>query len=172
MLRDNFDRFKDRKTHAIKSEEMVDFHHDFAKKFKFRVPLHPKNMQQMIHPHFGYLYNFKGRSFSFDQLIEIYKNQIVSSYEHSLGQELLADELACLGYWLIEDTKKKGFFTMKETLPLLEAFRFEVDGLSSFRREFNFLMKQNPGEVRMETAEEDVVIRFDLVRQIFLERGL
>jgi len=80
--------------------------------------------------------------------------------------------LACLGYWLIEDTKKKGFLSMKEILPLLEAFRFEIDGLSSFRREFNFLMKQNPGEVRMETAEEDVVIRFDLVRQIFLERGL
>lgn len=61
---------------------------------------------------------------------------------------------------------------MKETLPLLEAFRFEVDGLAAFRREFFFLMKQNPGEIRMELAEEDVVIRFDLVRQIFLERGL
>ncbi len=65
LLRDNFDRFKDRKTHAVKSEELVDFHHDFTKKFKFRVPLHPKNMQQMIHPHFGYLLNFKGRSFNF-----------------------------------------------------------------------------------------------------------
>ena len=45
LLRENFDRFKDRKTHAVKSEELVDFHSDFAKKFKFRVPLHPKNMQ-------------------------------------------------------------------------------------------------------------------------------
>ena len=45
LLRENFDRFKDRKTHGVKSEELVDFHHDFAKKFKFRVPLHPKNMQ-------------------------------------------------------------------------------------------------------------------------------
>ena len=45
LLKENFDRFKDRKTHAIKSEELVDFHADYAKKFKFRVPLHPKNMQ-------------------------------------------------------------------------------------------------------------------------------
>lgn len=45
MIKENFDRFKDRKTHKIKSEEMVDFHYDFAKKFKFTVPLHPKNMQ-------------------------------------------------------------------------------------------------------------------------------
>jgi hypothetical protein len=74
LLRDNFDRFKDRKTHAVKSEELVDFHHDFTKKFKFRVPLHPKNMQQMIHPHFGYLLNFKGRSFNFQELLQIYEN--------------------------------------------------------------------------------------------------
>ena len=74
LLKENFDRFKDRKTHAVKSEEMVDFHHDFAKKFKFRVPLHPKNMQQMIHPHFGYLCNFSGRSFNFNELLEIYAN--------------------------------------------------------------------------------------------------
>ena len=74
LLKENFDRFKDRKTHGIKSEELVDFHHDFAKKFKFRVPLHPKNMQQMIHPHFGYLCNFKNKSFSFNELVEVYHN--------------------------------------------------------------------------------------------------
>lgn len=99
---------------------MVDFHHDFAKKFKFRVPLHPKNMQQMIHPHFGYLCNFKERGFTFNELVEIYNNQIVSSYERTLGQEILADELACFGYWLIQDEQKKGYFMFKELKPLLE----------------------------------------------------
>ena len=74
LLRENFDRFKDRKLHGVKSEDLVDFHHDFAKKFKFRVPLHPKNMQQMIHPHFGYLCNFPGRVFDFEQLLEVYRN--------------------------------------------------------------------------------------------------
>lgn len=85
QLKETFDRFKDRKTYAVKSEELVDFHHDFAKKFRFRVPLHPKNMQQMIHPHFGYLCNFSEKNFSFDDLLQVYKNQIVSSYERSLG---------------------------------------------------------------------------------------
>ena len=74
MIKEHFDRQKDRKTHTIKSEELVEFHHDFAKKFKFRIPLHPKNMQQMIHPHFGYLTNFKDRSFSFDELMTVYNN--------------------------------------------------------------------------------------------------
>ena len=74
LIKEHFDRQKDRKTHAIKSEELVEFHYDFAKKFKFRIPLHPKNMQQMIHPHFGYLTNFKEKSFSFNELMEIYNN--------------------------------------------------------------------------------------------------
>jgi len=32
-IKENFDRFKDRKTHRIPSEQMTDFHHNFAKKF-------------------------------------------------------------------------------------------------------------------------------------------
>lgn len=176
LLRDNFDRFKDRKTHAVKSEELIDFHSDFAKKFKFKIPLHPKNMQQMIHPHFGYLANFKGRNFNFNELVKVYEDQLVSSYERSFGQDILGDELACLGYWRIEDAQRKGFFTFKELIPLLEAFRFDTQEgkltLSAFKKEFKFLLIQNLGEIRMDTPEEDVVIRFDLVRQIFLERGL
>lgn len=31
MIKEHFDRQKDRKTHAIKSEDLVDFHSDFAK---------------------------------------------------------------------------------------------------------------------------------------------
>jgi hypothetical protein len=58
-------------------------------------------MQQMIHPHFGYLTYFKGKNFSFDELMQVYKNQIVSSYERAIGQDILADELACLSYWNI-----------------------------------------------------------------------
>ena len=60
-------------------------------------------------------------------------------------------------------------------MPLLEAFRFETDPISSvagFRREFRFLLNQNPGEIRSDSTEDDIVIRFDLVRQLFLERGL
>ena len=147
LLKEHFDRFKDRKTHAVKSEDLVEFHYDFSKKFKFRVPLHPKNMQQMIHPHFGYLTNFKGRSFNFNELMKIYQDQIVSSYERSLGQDLHADELASLSYWLIQDNNnegvKKGFLTIKELAPLLEALRFDVNpgfGLSSFKKEFRFLL--------------------------------
>lgn len=63
---------------------------------------------------------------------------------------------------------------MQELKPLLEAFRFEIEpfNLSSFKKEFKFLLGNNPGEVRAEHTEDDLIIRFDLVRQLFLERGL
>ena len=142
MIKEHFDRQKDRKTLAIKSEDLVEFHADFAKQFKFKIPLHPKNMQQMIHPHFGYLTNFKGKQFSFDELMQAYNNQIVSSYERAIGQDLLADELACLSYWLIQDSQKKGFFALKEVAPLLHAFRFNTTemSLNSFKKEFRYLL--------------------------------
>jgi hypothetical protein len=98
----------------------------------------------MIHPHYGYLCSFKNRTFNFNELHQVYLNQLVSTYERSLGQDMLADEVSCLGYWLIEDSQKKGFFTFKEVIPLLEAFRFDVSSpnfnLAAFKKEFKFLL--------------------------------
>jgi len=37
-------------------------------------------------------------------------------------------------------------------------------------KEFNFLLSENRGEIRADLPEQ--VYRFDLARQIFLERGL
>lgn len=138
------------------------------------MPLHPKNLQQMIHPHFGYLCNFPEKAFSWEELVEIYSNQIVSSYERSLGQEFLADELAAFSYWLIQDENKQGYFSLKDAEPLLKAFRFDLQpyNLTNFKKEFKFLLQQNPGEIRQEQTEEEIIIRFDLIRQMFLERGL
>ena len=98
----------------------------------------------------------------------------MSSYERSLGQELLGDELACLSYWLVEDTKKKGYFMLNELAPLLQAFRFDISPLNgkTLRKEFRFALVHKVGEIRNETPDEEIVIRFDLMRQIFLERGL
>ena len=43
-LKDFFDRFKDRKTHKMPAEKLTDFHGEYAKMFRFKVPLHPKNL--------------------------------------------------------------------------------------------------------------------------------
>ena len=44
--------------------------------------------------------------------------------------------------------------------------------MKNFKKEFKFTMAQNPGEIKLSDTEEKIVVRFDFIRQIFLERGL
>lgn len=34
---------------------MIEFHNEYSKNFGFKIPIAPKNLFQMIHPHGGYL---------------------------------------------------------------------------------------------------------------------
>lgn len=45
-----------------------------SKVFRFNVPLHPKNLSQLIHPFHGYLTAYPGKHFSYDDLVEVYEN--------------------------------------------------------------------------------------------------
>ena len=74
LLKEQFDRLKHRDTLGIPSSEIVDFHGNFAKKFRFAVPIHARNLAQMIHPYWGYLSHFPNRHFRFEELMEVYEN--------------------------------------------------------------------------------------------------
>jgi len=43
----------------VPSEKIIDVHQMFAGNFRFKVPIHPKNLAQIIHPHQGYMTSFK-----------------------------------------------------------------------------------------------------------------
>ena len=55
---------------------------------------------------------------------------------------------------------------------LMTAFRFKIDSLPAFRTEFKSLLNRQVHKGELMAADEDCVFRFDLARQIFLERGL
>ena len=74
LLKEQFDRLKHRDTLGIPSSELVDFHGNFSKKFRFAVPIHARNLAQMIHPYWGYLCFFKNKHFRFEELVEVYEN--------------------------------------------------------------------------------------------------
>lgn len=69
--------------------------------YKVKIPLHPKNLSQLVHPFHGYLTSFRNKSFDFNELKIILDNQIAASYEKEYGRELLGDEISCLSFWLI-----------------------------------------------------------------------
>jgi len=154
---------------GIPSSELVDFHGNFAKKFRFAVPIHARNLAQMIHPYWGYLSHFPDRHFRFEELMEVYENQIASSYERTLGRDLLADELSCFAFWNINYSKSSSL-NWPEMQKLLTAFRFKIENEDQFKSEFSFLLSENRGEIKSDLPE--TIYRFDLARQIFLERGL
>ena len=67
---------------------------------------------------------YPGLEFTFQQLIDLYENQIVASFEKTYGRELLGDELSCLSFWLLADEQQKGWLDAEELTPLMKAFKF------------------------------------------------
>lgn len=124
-LKDFFDRYKDRKTHKLPAEKVTEFFGEYSKMFLVKIPLHPKNFSQLVHPFHGYLGAYRGQSFDYDGLMAIIENQIAASYEKEFGRELLGDELSCLSFWLIQDESRKGWLSLEEFKGLLYAFRFD-----------------------------------------------
>ena len=153
--------------------------------YKFTVPLHPKNLAQLIHPFYGYLANMQNYGVTFKDLYTVYLNQIASSYEKTYGREILGEELCCLHFWNLHDSDQKGWMTLKEAGVLLRAFKFdqlflnekghlvqEDLTLKRLKEEFKFTLSQRSAELIQTEDPNDTIIRFDLVREIFLERGL
>ena len=93
-LRDIFGRESSRRNNRLTGDRVINYHHSFTLKYRFDIPIHATNLTQMIHPHYGYLTNVEDHEFTFDQMVDIYKQQIVSTYERDLGQTYLANELA------------------------------------------------------------------------------
>lgn len=165
MLKDQFDRLKHRETIGVPGPELIDFHAAFANKFPFTVPIHPRNLAQMIHPHQGYLAAMT-KHFRFEDLVQVYHNQIAASLERATGRDLLADELSCLSFWLAHT--EASHMDFEGFAQLMGAFRFKVETREDFDKEFGYTLHHAEGEFR----GEDEVYRFDFARRIFLERGL
>lgn len=90
LLEESFERESERRNKKIRSDRIVDFHYSYAKVRRFDIPIHSRNLIQMIHPYNGYLCNVPDKVFTFEEIIKIYRQQLVSSYERNLGQTLLA----------------------------------------------------------------------------------
>jgi hypothetical protein len=57
-----------------------------VKYYDFDVPIHPKNLAIILHPHWGYLCKFGEKGFTFDELVDFYKFEFVSSNLRNNGR--------------------------------------------------------------------------------------
>lgn len=90
LLEEIFHRESERRNNTLSSERIVDFHYTFAKHRKFDIEIHRRNLVQILHPYQGYMCGVPDKFFTFDEVIKMYRQQLVSSYERSIGQTFLA----------------------------------------------------------------------------------
>lgn len=154
LLEEIFERESERRNQTLRSDRVVDYHYTFSKQKKFDVPIHRRNMLQMIHPYHGYMNSIDNKFFTFDEMLKMYRQQLVSSYERSLGQTFLAgkyllselganlflDELSCLSFWDIIDEDRKGFVNYSGFIRVLKMFRFNLQPftLPAIKKEFDW----------------------------------
>lgn len=64
----NLDNFQSRNEETLRPEKVLEFHKEYNKSFKFQIPLEPRCLMQIVHPHFGYIQRLE-RGLKFDELI-------------------------------------------------------------------------------------------------------
>jgi len=62
------------------------FHNEFARNKNFDIPLEPKSLAIILHPHWGYMSKFTKKNFTFDEIMEFYKYEFLSSHYRILGR--------------------------------------------------------------------------------------
>ena len=100
--------------------------------------------------------------------------------------------MSCFAFWLIQDITHKGWLSLEEFKGLLYAFRFDhlfydqygkhddVLTYDKLKTEFKFNLSNKKGEfllpekgtVEANEVDKHIIVRFDFIRDVFLERGL
>jgi len=107
------------------------------------------------------------RDYSWDEMVQMYEIQMVSSYEKARGRTIHGEEISALAFWLIADTERRGFLEKEQMKMLMLGLRFpEIPHFTRLQKDFGFSIAK--GELR----KSQEVFRFDLMRQIFLDWGL
>ena len=73
LLKEAFDRHRNRDTMRVDATDLIDVHASFSKTFQFRVPINPRNLSQLIHPHQGYMASMPDRGYSWDEMVSMYE---------------------------------------------------------------------------------------------------
>jgi hypothetical protein len=132
------------------------------------IPLHPVVMMRMVHPHFGYLNliphepHFK---YTHQQLFTLLEEFTVASRIRDQGYTLHSSELLSFIFWKIL-TQGQPRVNTQSFLDLLKVFKFNALTPENYRQSLGYSLHE--GEI----IEKDQGVRFDVFRQIFLDRDL
>ena len=124
LLKEAFDRLRNRQTHLVAAKDLGEVHSTFGSTFKFNLPIHPRNLSQLIHPFQGYMISMPDKSYSWDDLMQTYEIHMLASFEKKKGRYVHSEELAALSFWLLQDTERKGHLDLEGMRSLMMGLRF------------------------------------------------
>lgn len=84
-LKEVFDRLSERKSKLIPAPRILDFHHKYISSLIFDVQLDPESLSALVHPYQGYMCNVEEKKYSFGEILGVYEDMLVATYERSLG---------------------------------------------------------------------------------------
>jgi hypothetical protein len=165
-----WNKFLNRGEDTVECSRFLEFHNLYIDEYNFEIPIDDRSLMEMLHPHYGYLTNLPVR-LNFNQLLKFYALQSLASFERLEGEELLARQLSALNYWRCVDTADKGIVNLTQFNQLLQAFKLpELNSKAEIERTFAWTLKELPNELN-HMDEAKGLLRFELVRRIFLERN-
>lgn len=135
-----WDFVANRRTQRMDPKDTVTFFKNYTDQYKFQIGLDYHFIIQMVHPHWAYL-TFMPDPLEKESFMELVHNLLVASYERSLGQDLLSDELSAFGYWKYMHHQAEGVTDVNGLLKTLKLYRFFFENFDAFKSEFKFLLE-------------------------------
>ena len=68
------------------ADEVLPFHNEFTKYYDLDLPIHPKNLAMMLHPHWGFYCKFMKNEFNLEDILNFYQTEYVSSHFRNIGK--------------------------------------------------------------------------------------
>lgn len=164
--------FRERKVGKIRAEHFLDFLNDYAKFYKFEVPIEPELLIKQIHPCTGNLLHLDA-FIEFEDLERIFDHLLVASNEQIQGQTLLASEICAFTYWTYRDPNLLGSMTLPSFAGFVRGLGVPLESEADFPKEFSYALASNKKFFSAEEKfDEKTLVPFDLFRYIYLERNL
>ena len=154
---------KERNEERLSLNRFIKFGYEYAQAFKVDIPLNPIVMMKMVHPHFGYLNNLPNLShfkYTYEQLFGLIEEFVVASEIREKGYTLHSSEMVSFIFWKIW-AQGKARLSTSDFLEFMKIFKFNLTE-ETYQQELQYSMDAN--------EMLDGNVRFDVLRQIFLDR--
>ena len=168
-LERTWNRIANRRT-LIPAADFVKYFSEFNKHYTGDFPFDQVAVDGIAHPVKGHMTRLPN-TFHWQQFLRFLQNETLASYERQTGQHLPAKQISAYNLWTVLDTEQAGYLNFQRFQQLLHALHLPpVTTFADLQKEFAWTLQDLPKELEG-MSESKSVLRFELIRRLFLERN-